>query len=60
VKTDGSIACWGKNNEGQSTAAAGTFASVSAGKTHTCGVRTDGKIVCWGEDSAGQATPPRM
>ena len=41
-----------------------SFASVSAGGNHTCGVKTDGAVVCWGSnedragDFAGQATPP--
>ncbi len=37
---------------------AGTFASVSAGAYHTCGVRTDGTIACWGDNDYGQAAPP--
>ncbi len=35
-----------------------TFASVSAGGEHTCGVKLDGSVQCWGSDVAGQATPP--
>ena len=41
-----------------------TFASVSAGGYHTCGVKSDSSVECWGfnEDGrgnvAGQATPP--
>jgi murein DD-endopeptidase MepM/ murein hydrolase activator NlpD len=35
-----------------------TFAQVSAGGWHTCGMRTDGSLACWGEDTYGQATPP--
>ena len=33
---------------GQSTPTSGEFASVSAGYSHTCGVRTDGSVECWG------------
>ena len=42
----------------------GSFASVSAGVFHTCGVRTDGTVECWGSNEdgdgnvVGQATPP--
>ena len=35
----------------------GTFASVSAGYDHSCGVQTDGAVVCWGVDIFGQAPP---
>ena len=33
---------------------AGSFVSVSAGGSHTCGVRSDGSVACWGYN----ATPP--
>ena len=39
-----------------STTPSGTFVSVSAGLSHTCGVRTDGSVACWGQDL--EATPP--
>ena len=35
-----------------------SFASVSAGEDHTCGVRRDGSIACWGNDEYSKATPP--
>ena len=58
VKTDWSVACWGNNGDGQSTAPTGTFAQVSAGGYHTCGVKTDGSVACWGWNNYGQATAP--
>ena len=36
----------------------GTFVSVSAGHTHTCGIRTNGSVACWGLGLDGQASPP--
>ena len=42
----------------------GEFASASADKKHSCGVRTDGTVICWGsnmglfDEYAGQAMPP--
>ena len=36
----------------------GTFVSVSAGLSHTCGVRTDGAVACWGDDLFGEFMPP--
>ena len=34
------------------------FASVSAGSSHTCGLKRDGAVACWGRDHRGQAKPP--
>ena len=49
LKTDGSVACWGDNEDGQTTPPEGRHISVSAGFSQTCGVRTDGYSSCWGE-----------
>ena len=38
VKSDGTLACWGRDHGGQRPA--GTFTEVSAGGEHTCGVRS--------------------
>ena len=63
VRTDGTVECWGFNGGslavfstglvssrylGQADAPLGDFTSVSAGATHSCGLRTDGIIECWG------------
>ena len=58
MRSDGSVACWGSDENGQATPPAGSFVSVSAGNLHTCGVRSDGSVACWGSDENGQATPP--
>ena len=34
------------------------FRAVSAGGSHTCGVRSDGIIICWGANRFGQAAAP--
>ena len=44
VKTDGTVACWGSDEDGEATPPDGKFASVSAGGRHTCGVRNDDSI----------------
>ena len=58
LRTDGAVACWGNNGDGQSTPPAGTFTQVCVGRRHTCGLRTDGTAVCWGDNSHGQSSPP--
>ena len=57
-ETNGTVACWGSNDHGQSTPPSGTFTEVSAGVFHTCGVKTNGTVACWGNNGDGQSTPP--
>ena len=69
VTTAGAAYCWGdgdfgQNGNGDTTAApaptpvpvAGrlTFAAVSAGGGHSCGVTTTGVAYCWGVNPVGQ------
>jgi hypothetical protein len=54
----GALACWGYNIDGQSDAPSGTFNQVSAGDTHTCGVRSDGTLACWGSNTHLQLDAP--
>ena len=58
VRADGSVACWGRDGDGEATAPEGEFASVSAEGAHVCGLRVDGSVACWGDDEHGEATPP--
>jgi alpha-tubulin suppressor-like RCC1 family protein len=63
---NGSIYCWGKNDQGQlgvgGTANASTpssiggfgIVSVSAGGSHSCSFDFNGKAQCWGSNSDGQ------
>ena len=57
VKTDGSVACWGSNDEGQAEPPSGSFVSVSSGSYHTCGVKPDGSVECWGYDAYSDIAP---
>ena len=67
-RTSGRLFCWGSDSAGQlgdgppnANAAAPlqvagsltTWASVSAGNLHTCGLRTSGRLFCWGSDQLG-------
>ena len=56
--TEGSIACWGLDNDGQSSPPEGTFTAVSAGGWHSCALRGDGTVECWGNNEHGQSDPP--
>ena len=35
-----------------------SIVSISAGLTHTCGLRADGTAVCWGSNYRGRSSPP--
>jgi len=65
--TAGAVYCWGHNSVGQlgdattterltpvPVAGGVTFATVSTGYLHTCGVGTDGAVYCWGYNFDGQ------
>ena len=39
-------------------APAGEFTAISAGKSHSCGIRADRTAVCWGGNYDGQADAP--
>lgn len=67
VKTDGSLYCWGENDNGKlgngtttdalvPTLVAGLSAvsKVSAGEHHTCAVTTAGAAKCWGNGGYGR------
>jgi alpha-tubulin suppressor-like RCC1 family protein len=68
VKTNGKLFCWGYNHYGQlgndsteesyvlvqENTAATDWASVSAGRDHTCAVKTNGTLFCWGNNYYGQ------
>lgn len=66
---DGTTLCWGRNKNGQlgrgtvgasqpqpqPVAGALTFARLSAGANHNCGLTQGGLVQCWGYNAFGQA-----
>ena len=58
LRSDGSVACWGSNWTGESTAPSrGHFTAVAAGYFHSCGLHSDGSVECWGGSSSVRAVP---
>ena len=53
IRDTGEVACWGRDDSGQSTPPAGTFNSVSVATHYTCGVRDTGEVACWGSKGHG-------
>ena len=59
LRETGFVECWGRDDDGQSSAPTGTaFQQVAVGAFHSCGLKTDGTIACWGLNNFGQASPP--
>ena len=63
IRADGTVACWGMNDDGQSIAPAGTYTDITTGgsaftSSHSCAIRTDGTVACWGSNWDGQLDAP--
>lgn len=70
-RRDGSVICFGANDEGQLGAGhhgavedlatltdlEGTYTQVVSGRDHSCGIRDDGSLWCWGGDGRGELGP---
>ena len=67
VLGDGSAACWGQNNTGQTGATLGIDTTravpflglagvmrIAAGANHACALLADATVRCWGDNSSGQ------
>jgi len=67
VLTNGTVQCWGSNDQGQlgngttttstvptTVPTISTAVAVTAGNTHTCALLADGTARCWGLDGNGQ------
>jgi alpha-tubulin suppressor-like RCC1 family protein len=67
IKTDNTLWCWGRNDEGQlgngttnnsstpvQVSGGGSWKSVSAGLKSNCAIRSDDTMRCWGNNNDGQ------
>ncbi|MFT3925118.1 MAG: hypothetical protein QM778_21460 [Myxococcales bacterium] len=55
---DDELACWGNNDEFQTSLSGPGFKQVACGDYHTCALSNDGKISCAGRNQDGQRTAP--
>src|SRR4051794_4043126 len=58
IKSDSTVACWGSNSHGQSSAPVGLFTQLASGASHVCGIRNNSTAACWGHNLYGQSSPP--
>jgi Regulator of chromosome condensation (RCC1) repeat len=54
---DGTIGCWGYNDEGEANPPAGSFTEIAMGQKFGCALTATGSAVCWGADDSGQTSP---
>ncbi len=59
IRVDGSIACWGDNENDQAPpdGVPGNFVASAAGVLHSLALRVDGSVACWGYNFNGEAPP---
>ena len=58
LATDGTVTCWGRNDDGQANPPLQRFTSISVGGYHTCGLTSTGSVACWGSNNSGASNPP--
>jgi len=58
VTEQGTVLCWGRNEEGQAAPPEGVFTRVWSGWEQTCALNSEQRVECWGFDSQGQSSPP--
>jgi alpha-tubulin suppressor-like RCC1 family protein len=67
IAGDGTLWCWGSNDEGQlglgararrrgppRVGTASDWLAIASGRRHTCAVRANGQLFCWGDNLGGQ------
>ncbi len=58
LTSNGTVWCWGVNEDGRASPPPGRYLAVSSGYQHACGIRRGGSVACWGDNGSGQAFPP--
>jgi alpha-tubulin suppressor-like RCC1 family protein len=60
LKSDGTVAAWGLNSEGQTLVPGdlSNVVAVAAGAAHSLALEDSGRVIGWGRDSEGETTPP--
>lgn len=60
LRNDGTVAAWGSNSSGQTSAPAGlsAVAAIAAGDSHSLALQSDATVVTWGRDSAAEFMAP--
>ncbi len=59
LRTDGSLAGWGWNDDGQAGPTDGEFGAISAGHFHSVALRRDGSIAALGVNGSGESEAPQ-
>ena len=62
LRTNGTVACWGSNEFGESNVPTGlsNVIGLAAGAAHTVALRSNGSLVCWGAGSTNTGTYPEF
>jgi alpha-tubulin suppressor-like RCC1 family protein len=60
LKSDGTVAAWGDNDNGQTRVPQGLtdVVAIAAGVNHTVALKSDGTVTAWGTNDDGQSTIP--
>lgn len=59
VKSDGSLAAWGRKQSGECDVPAGSdFVAVGVGCSYSVALKSDGSIVAWGSNNSGRCDVP--
>jgi hypothetical protein len=57
LRTDGALACWGRDESGETSPPPGYYKQVEAGSYHACALDGNGVPKCWGNNNSGQVMP---